>query len=308
MQSWGTTRAGTPRFFCRFCKKSVIWGRDDLTKKHTRDQFVSWLSGERSEREIAEKLGISRRALYNRFHPFFQEPWECVIPHDLSMQVLIVDGTYIEGNTLCVLVALADTGHLFWHFAMRETGLTWHVLLSRIPAPSVVVCDGQKGLERVLRHLWPDTRMQRCHFHMVAFGIQKLTRKPRTSAGKDILVLLHGLKDVGTKEEKDRWILLFRLWEKQYHAVLTGKTEQGGYANRNLRSVRSLIRHALPDLFTYLEYHNVPNTTNLVEGWVNTRIAEGIRQHRGLSPSQKKTLVAIILRKLSAEKPTRKFS
>ncbi|MBI5221160.1 MAG: hypothetical protein HY978_05025 [Candidatus Liptonbacteria bacterium] len=63
----------------------------------------------------------------------------------------------------------------------------------------------------------------------------------------------------------------------------------------------------MPDLFTYLDYPSCPNTTNLVEGWVNTAIAEGLGRHRGLKLSQKKTLVSIILSNLkrpTREKPT----
>ena len=55
------------------------------------------------------------------------------------------------------------------------------------------------------------------------------------------------------------------------------------------------------------DFPGCPNTTNLVEGWTNTAIAEGLRRHRGLRLSQKKILVSTILSHLTREKPTRKL-
>ena len=146
---------------------------------------------------------------------------------------------------------------------------------------------------------------------MVSLIIHYLSRNPKTEAGQQILELMYRLKQVKTNEDRDKWKLLHRIWEKQYEKIFSEKNEAGGYTHRKLRSVRFIVRKALPNLFTYLDYPGCPNTTNLVEGWVNTAIAEGLRRHRGLHLSQKKTLVSIILSNLkrkTKEKPTRKFS
>lgn len=142
---------------------------------------------------------------------------------------------------------------------------------------------------------------------MVSLVIHYLSRNPKEAAGRDILDLMYRLKTVKTHEEKKRWCMFHRIWEKQYEKVFAEKKESGGYVHRKLRSVRGIVRRTLPDLFTYLEYPGCPNTTNLVEGWVNTALAEGLRRHRGLRLRQKKTLVAVILSHLTREKPTRKF-
>lgn len=306
MQRYGKTTAGTQRWFCLSCQNSCVSVRIDTTKRHYRDAFERWLCGEESQREIAQRFQVSRKTIYHHFHSFFQESWQCRFTISQPIDTLIVDGKYIHKDSLCTLLALADTGDIYWEFASIENNHTWYRMLSKLPAPVVVVCDGQKGLVRVIRLLWPHTKIQRCHFHMVSYGIQMLTRNPQTTAGKEILQFLHRLKDIHTHKQQEKWILLFRMWEKQYQKILTEKNERGVYTNKKLRSVRGLIKRALPDLFTYLDY-DVPNTTNLVEGWLNTRIADAIRQHRGFSPPQKKTLVSVILSKLSIEKPTRKF-
>lgn len=307
MQRYGKTVAGTQRWFCVFCHISRIGVRIDTTRRHYRDTFQRWLCGEESEQQIAQRLHCSRWTIWKHFRSFFRESWHCRFSPSSIYDVLMVDGKYIHKDSLCALIVYADTGDIYWDFFERETGITWYHLLSKLPAPVVIVCDGQKGLVRVIHLLWPHAKIQRCHFHMVSYAVQKLTRNPTTQAGKDIVKLLHQLKDIHTHTEKEKWILLFRIWQKQYQKVLQEKNESRNYVYKNIRSVCGLIQRALPDLFTYLD-HDVPNTTNLVEGWLNTRIADALRQHRGLSPDQKRVLVSVLLRKLSAEKPTRNLT
>jgi hypothetical protein len=101
--------------------------------------------------------------------------------------------------------------------------------------------------------------------------------------------------------------MFHKIWEKQFEKVFNEKNESGGYVHKKIRSVRFIVRRALPNLFVYLDFPGCPNTTNLVEGWVNATLAEALRRHRGPHLSQKKILVSIILSHLTREKPTRTF-
>jgi len=165
--------------------------------------------------------------------------------------------------------------------------------------PDVVVMDGQKGLFAAARALWPQARIQRCQFHVVSFAIQYLGRHPKDEAGKAILDLLYELKNVKTPEQRTRWKWFYVIWEKRYQKLLLAKNESGGFTYQRLRSVRFIMRRALPNLFTYIDCPGTPNTTNLVEGWVNSAVAEALRRHRGLREYEKKTLVSVILAHLS---------
>lgn len=171
----------------------------------------------------------------------------------------------------------------------------------------MVVAEGQKGMAHFVKRHWPQTAFQRCHFHMVLLVTHYLSRNPKEVAGRDALDLVYQLKMVKPYGEKKRWLMFHAIWERHHLKVFSAKNESGGYVHRKLRSVRFILRRALPDLFTYLDYPGCPNTTNLVEGWTNTAIAEGLRRHRGLRLGQKKTLVAIILSHLAREKPARTF-
>lgn len=307
----GVTKSGTERYFCPDCIKTSIIHRPDTRLRHDKDRFVAWLTGVESKNAVAKHYGVTRRALSKEFEPFFQESFDVEIPQNFKAKILIVDAKFIHGRELCALIALAEDDQIIWQFANAECYQTWRDFLSLFSPPEVVVADGQKGVALFVRRYWPKTAFQRCHFHMVSLIIHYLSRNPKDEAGQEILELMYRLKQVKTLEERDKWKLLYRIWEKQYEKVFNEKSESGGYVHRKLRSVRFIVRRAIPNLFTYLDHPGCPNTTNLVEGWVNAAIAEGLRRHRGLHLSQKKTLVSIILSNLKRskrEKPTRKFS
>ncbi len=308
MRRNGRTRAGRERFRCMTCGISNTIHRADTRLRHERDRLVAWLTGVDGKEVVAKRYGLSRRALTKEFEPFFRENPSHMPPSEYHASVLILDAKFIHGGDLCALISLDERDRLFWDFATDECYGTWYGFLIRFNQPQVVVADGEKGVTRFVRRFWPDTAFQRCHFHMVKLIIQYLSRNPKEKAGKDILNLMYQLKTVKTREERERWILLFKIWEKQYAWHFKTKTESGAYSYWKLRSVRNIIRRALPNLFTYLDFPGCPNTTNLMEGWPNATIAEALRRHRGLHVSQKKILVSIILSRLTREKPTQKLS
>lgn len=314
MRRNGTTAAGTERYRCMACKTSSIIHRPDTRIRHDRERLISWLTGVESKADIAKRYGMTRRALTKEFQGFFKETVEPPIPADLSIDLLIVDGKYIHHRVLCALVAVTQNDRIFWHFAPEERYGTWREFLANFPAPRVVVADGHKGMWYFVKRYWPRTAFQRCHFHMALLVTKYMTRNPKEEAGRVIVDLVHRLRTVKTHEEKNKWLMLHRIWEHQYEKVFNEKTEAGGWRFKKLRSVRTIMRRSLPDLFTYLDHPGCPNTTNLVEGWVNTAIAEGLGRHRGLTMVQKKTLVSVILSNLRRpngknpkEKNTRKF-
>ena len=310
MERWGKTKAGTPRFFCLRCRRTAVWERNDVQQRHRKERFVTWLTGVENKITIARHYGLTRRALSKEFRPFFLENPNPPISQGFKTKILIVDAKFIHGRQLCVLIAVTEDDQIFWQFASAECYSVWRDFLIHFSPPEVVVADGQKGMAHFVKQQWPRAAFQRCHFHLVSLVGHYLSRNPKEEAGREILRLLYQLKEVKTYEERDRWKLLHEIWEKQYEKIFSAKNESGGYIHQKLRSVRFILRRALPDIFTYLDYQGCPNTTNLVEGWVNTAIAERLRRHRGLHLLQKKTLVSIILsnlKRLKRERPTRKF-
>jgi Transposase, Mutator family len=303
MRRHGKTKAGRERYFCPRCKKATTIRRDDTRIRHKKDRLVAWLTSPDSKTEIAKRYGLTRQTLWKEFRPFFKGNADGSAPLGYEADILIVDAKFIHGSELCALIAVDEHDKIFWQFADGENYGTWYAALIRFKPPKVVVADGEKGVAVFLKRHWPDTKFQRCHFHIVKLVIQYLSRNPREEAGVEILKLMYRLKWVKTHQHKERWLMFHKIWEKRFEKAFSEKDERGRYTHKKLRSVRVIVRRALPDLFTYLDFPGCPNTTNLVEGWVNAALAEALRRHRGLHLSQKKILVSIILSHLTREKP-----
>jgi Transposase, Mutator family len=308
MRRHGMTKFGTERYFCPVCRKASVIHRADTSLRHHGNRFVDWLTGVQGKDAIAKKYGVTRRGLTKEFEPFFRKDPNGPSPLGFQANRLIVDAKFVHGRVLCALIAVTEEDKIFWQFAESECYRTWSSFLVGFSPPAVVVADGQKGMFHFVKKHWPGTAFQRCHFHMVLLVTHYLSRNPKEEAGQAIVKLVHELKTVKTCDDKKRWLMFHTIWEKRYLKVFQEKNASGGYAHRKLRSVRFVLRKALPNLFIYLDFPGCPNTTNLVEGWPNTAIAEGLRRHRGLHLSQKKTLVSTILSHLTREKPTRRFS
>jgi len=314
MQKRGRTAAGTQRWYCRSCALSAVRKRPDTKDRHHRMLFTRWLTGNRSLPEVAHDYGISRRTLIRWFAPLWGRIRQPLVLNLDPCAIYILDGVYLSGRENAALICRTMTAQLSWMFAVRESFASWLAFLKNLPAPDVVVIDGQKGLLAAILCLWPQAKIQRCLVHIERLARIKLTRQPKTRAGKELLTLVQGLFGVRTRRQRRRWLRAHRRWEHRHVAFLkergygeakAGKKRLWWYTHRNIRAVRSLLRNALPHLFTFVRYPHVPRTTNHVEGGVNSRLKELVHRHRGLPQDRKQVLVAEHLARHREKKPPR---
>ena len=228
--------------------------------------------------------------------------------------VYILDGVYLSGRENAALICRTMTAQISWMFAERETLANWKTFLKSLPIPDAAVIDGQKWLLAAIQCLWPTAAIQRCMVHIERLARIKLTRQPKTSAGKELLMLVRRLFGVRTSAQRGRWLCVYRRWERRHAAFLkersygepkAGEKRTWWYTHRNIRAARSLIRNALPHLFTFIDHPHVPRTTNHVEGGVNSRLKELVHRHRGLPQDRKQVLVAEHLARRKGGKPPR---
>ena len=176
-----------------------------------------------------------------------------------------------------------------------EHSEAWKSLLSRIAEPRVVVSDGGKGFAKALRKTWPHAEHQRCTFHAFCQIKRYTTSKPKTAAGLELYNLAKDLLHVNSKEEAGEWTVKFIDWMRRYNSFLSQMTydEYGNCRPTHERLIKAqkstlnLIKSG--NLFTYLdknlidEIGEIPSTNNQIEGGVNARLREMLRNHRGLS-------------------------
>ena len=132
----------------------------------------------------------------------------------------------------------------------------------------------------------------RCIFHVFCQVKRYTTSRPNTQAGVELYSLAKNLLKIENKEA-GRWIEHFMTWIKRHQVFLDEITidEHGNKRpnhERLLKAERSLLKLIRENtLFTYLDEamhsFSAPSMNNRIEGRVNARLREMLRNHRGLS-------------------------
>ena len=114
--------------------------------------------------------------------------WSLMPPVPLVRQchdVVQVDGIWLHRRAV-VLVAVADGHVVGWRVARHEGSVVWGLLMGRIAAPRVLVCDGGGGIAKAVRRVWPGTSMQRCLFHIAMYVTALTGMRLRLEAGRQL--------------------------------------------------------------------------------------------------------------------------
>lgn len=312
MQRWGKTPQGKQRWRCPVCKDSGVKSRSDHRNKKRWSLFVRWLTSKWSLADFSRQERVDIRTVSRWFAPFWRVARKPA-PLTYVPRVLVLDGTVLQRGVLTLLIAAdGDTGvPLFWMPVVRENAEEWERLLGVFHphgTPHVIVCDAQKGLLKAVGTVFPDVLVQRCLTHVIRQAKAWLTQRPKTMAGRELLVLVLQLSSVRTLRHKRRWIRLFRRWKRRHYLFLKERTTAfsgySWYTHKKLRSVRSLLTNATPDLFRFVREPSIPRTSNTVEGGLNARLKELLRCHRGMLLQKRLVLCTWYLAQRQGQKPT----
>ena len=316
MQRWGYSAAGKLRWFCKSCAKTRIQKRPDTAGHWRKRQLRSWLTGNTTLESISKRNFCTVRTLLNRFSSFWTDIPLPLAPSTLSQTYLVVDAIYLAGHSECVLIGRAGNGHIFWLFAKQETTAVWMDFFRKLPMPAALVCDAQSGLLSAVKMVWPKIPMQRCLAHLQRLAVSKLTRHPQTLAGQELLRLVYTIHGIKTGRDRDKWVADFDGWTQHWARFLKERTygthpsgkNNWWYTHRRIRALKHTIQESISSLFVFVDYPDVPRTSNLVEGGINSRLKELLRRHRGMNLEHKKALVAHYLDSRNVpQKPTRNF-
>ena len=162
------------------------------------------------------------------------------------------------------------------------------------------IIDGRRGVRQLLQRLHPGIPIQQCQFHQGQYITQKITKRPKLRASKELRMILLTLADTtrATFTKKlDQW---HQTWGTfvQERTYGNDRKRKWRYKHEKVRSAYFSLHRNLPWLFTYLDEPtlNIPNTTNSCEGsfthWKNM-----VSLHRGLRRDRKKTMIDYLLEK-----------
>ena len=282
----GKTKAGAQRWLCKNCKTSFTHKINSEAKEL--QIFLAWLFGKESQSTMSGE-GRSFRRKTSKFWEIWTMPPKIAEPRD----VLFLDGIYL-GRKACVLICCDKKHVLGWYLCRYEHAEAWIALMKRIAEPRMVVSDGGTGFAKALKKAWPKAKHQRCIFHVFCQVKRYTTSRPNTVAGAELYMLAKDLLKIKNKKESEIWGERFIDWIKKYQDFLSEMTiDENGKTRptheRILKAERSLLKLIREKtLFTYLDEElrndfSAPSTNNRIEGGINSRLREMLRNHRGLS-------------------------
>jgi transposase-like protein len=147
--------------------------------------------------------------------------------------------------------------------------------------PLVITMDGEISVIRAIREVWPQTKIQRCLYHIQREGLRWLRSFPKTQAGRELRAILSTLASIKSFKDRDVFLELFHSWINAHYTFIKSLPNTT-IQFKDLKKTVTLIKNALPDMFHYLENVNIPSTTNALEGFYS-RLKSDYQRHRGLS-------------------------
>ncbi len=174
-------------------------------------------------------------------------------------------------------------------YCVRENYTTAHNIFKELSdkqvSPKAITTDGNTSVILAIKKVWPNTTIQRCLVHIQRQGLSWLRRNPKSQAAKDLRLLLLTVTNIKDHKQKETFISGFNNWEKKYGKFVLS-LPSSDKVHSDLQRTRSLVIHALPNMFHYLEDFNIASTTNKVEGYFS-RLKEIYRRHRGMSKNKR---------------------
>lgn len=312
LQKWGKNKSGSQRYRCKKCGICKTRKREDLTLINRQEKYEEYLVGKWSQSELAAKQKVSRRTINRHFSPF--RKLDISLPYAdnvLKGEVLVIDG-YFHCFGATTLIGITPKGKVInWSFTYGETTTSWGKFFDGlIQVPEAVVGDGQKGMYKALRLRFPSIRFQRCQFHVIMFVNKKLTKNPESMAAISFKQLVGSITRVKSDDGLKDWLFKWKSWYSLYGDFLKEKTfhydsltpsgrPKWSYTHARLHAAHSHVKNAYPHLFTYLKDPNIPNTTNHIEGGINSQIRAKIYYHRGSRIEVQRQIIAAFLKSKS---------
>jgi len=214
---------------------------------------------------------------------------------------LLVDGDWFNRQRVKLVYKDSSGKVLFWRFSngeyKEEVKQDIQFLVDNGYPLKGVVCDGKKALIKAGEHF--EVPVQRCLVHMQLRLQTLLTKKPRTQAGKDLLLWSRHLNQVHNKQDARVLIGWYLRLLKRHKEFINEKTistsdqdqKTWWYTHKYLRQAYYHILNAKGYIFPYLRTPGLPKDTNGIEGFFS-QVDTKLSRHRGLSQLRKENLIS----------------
>jgi len=283
---YGRTKYGRQRYRCKICNRTFTY-RNKFNKLYREQKwFKDWIVEGYSLRQINLISGHSIRTL-KRITGYWIAKAPPLITLPLkNVKYLVADGTYLKHENCIYAATDYLTGLVASHrYGIKENYCMAHEIFDEIKTrgckPIAAAIDGNTQVIRALRNIWPTIIIQRCLYHILRQGTSWLRRFPKDPAAKELRQIILTVMTIPDDTAKDAFITRLNKWDRVYGAYVRALDSRHKVWG-DLQRARSLLRHALPDMFHYLDDPNIAPTSNMQEGLFSTAKIL-FRNHRGVS-------------------------
>lgn len=284
-------RAGYSRYYCKNCNSYFTDRRPHISDRNMFIWFVRWVRDKQSISQISQASGYSERTLKNYFYKILPTCpiWQIQRREKVN---LLIDGTYFT-NKVC-LTLYRDSNikmTILYRLTKREALRDLKEDLSAIREAGIeiesVTCDGATNIIKAVQEVCHEAIIQRCTFHIANEICTWLTKKPKSDAARELRQLACLLSKVDNHKQAQLWMRDFVDWHTKYEEYINEKsvdetTGRWWYTHRMLHRSSTHIKRALPNMFNYTRYPNIPKTSNSIESFFG-HLKDHLRLHRGLS-------------------------
>ena len=287
------------RYFCKNCNSYFTDRRPHISDGNMFVWFERWVRDKQSIPQISKASGYSERTLKRYFYKILPTCpiWQIQKREKVN---LMIDGTYFS-NKVCLLlyrdhnIKMTILYRLTNREALRELKEDLRAIKDVGIEIESVTCDGAANIIKAVREVCPEAIIQRCTFHIANEICTWLTKKPKSKAACELRDLARSLSLVTTQYDAQLWLREFIDWEDKYHDYVNEKSvdevsERWWYTHRMLHRSSTHIKRAIPYMFNYTLYSNIPKTSNSIESFFG-HLKDHLRIHRGLSEKHFKDFI-----------------
>lgn len=292
-------RSGHTRYYCKTCGSYFTDRRTSVSLKNKEVWFREWIIGKQTISRLSERSGYSERTLKSYFYKVLPTcpTWHIQRREKVN---LLIDGTYFT-NKVC-LVVYRDANIKMTLLYRLTDGERFRELkedLRNIVRLGIeidsVTCDGAANILKAVREVCPEAVLQRCTVHIVREVESWITRRPQSEAARELLELVRLLARIEKHDDAQLWMRAFIDWYRKHETYIEEKsvdeaTGRWWYTHKMLHRSMTHIKRALPYMFNYTRYPNVPKTSNSIESFFG-HLKDNLRIHRGLSEQHFKDFV-----------------
>ncbi|MCQ2336613.1 MAG: transposase [Paludibacteraceae bacterium] len=287
---WGRQK-GHQRYKCKECGNMFTHRRKDVSKGNRFVWLKWWILGKQTIKQISDLSGYSERQLSRWFDEYLRSYPEWQMQRREKVNLLI-DGTWFP-NRVCLVLYRDENIKTTLLYRITDDEWEEEIVEDLINIQNLgieirsVTSDGGKNIIKAVAKACPNAIRQRCLAHIQRECNTWLTQHPQSEAGRELKRLVNMISKVKTRNDRLQWEIFLEQWYQTYKDWITKKSfkiqsHTEWYTHKMVRKSYIHLKHALPNMFLFIDNPDVPRTTNALESFFG-HMYENISLHRGLS-------------------------